>query len=636
LELTGTRWAGKISGFELKVGEMLKKELGLIDVFSIASGAMISSGLFVLPGIAFAKAGPAVVISYALAGLLMVPALLATAELATAMPKSGGSYFFVERTLGPLVGTIAGLSIWFSIALKATFAMIGIGALTTVFFAGAGQWTIKLVAAGACVIFMGTNLVSVKGAGRLQVFLVFGLFAILVLYFIKGLGSIEVGRYTPFMPSGIQSVFAVAGMVFVSFGGLTKVVDVSEEVRNSKRNLPLGMFLAFFIVIVLYVLIVFVTVGIVQAEKLSGSLMPISLGGEVAMGRVGALLLGIGALLAFATTANAGILSASRTPMAMSRDGLLPGVFSRTGRRFKTPHFSLFITCAFMILVIMTLSIENLVKTASTMMILLFILMNAAVVIMRHSGIQSYRPKISAPLNPWLQIVTIVAYVFLIFEMGHIPLAITGCFAIAAMLWYLVYIQRKIDRESAIVYLVKSIVSRHIGRSGLEEELKQIALERDEIMPDRFDKLIEKCTILDIQDSITAKGLFGLAAESLSTPVGIKAEQLYELFIERERESTTIVKPGLAIPHIVVVGTNVFEVLLVRCKKGVVFSELAEPVKTAFILIGSPDERNYHLRVLMTIAHIVSESDFEQRWFQAKNVEQLRDIVLLSGRKREK
>ena len=95
---------------------MLKKQLGPVGVFSIAAGAMISSGLFILPGLAFAKAGPAVIIAYFFAGVLMIPSLLAKAELATAMPKSGGSYFFVERSLGPLMGTIAGFANWLSIA----------------------------------------------------------------------------------------------------------------------------------------------------------------------------------------------------------------------------------------------------------------------------------------------------------------------------------------------------------------------------------------------------------------------------------------------------------------------------------------------------------------------------------------
>ncbi len=615
---------------------MLRKRLGLIDVFSIAAGAMISSGLFVLPGIAFAKGGPSIIVSYALAGCAVIPVLLSKAELATAMPRSGGSYFFIERSLGPLVGTIAGFTNWLSITLKATFAMVGIGALGTLLFPGMGEWAVKIVAVAACVFFFALNMLSVKGVGKLQILLVLALFSILILYIVKGLPAIDVVRYRPFAPSGVWSVFAVTGMIFISFGGLTKVVDVSEEVRNAGRNIPLGMILAFISVNILYVLVVAVTVGLVPPEELSGSLVPISLGGGVAMGKLGIFLLGAGGFLAFATTGNAGMLSASRTPMAMSRDGLVPKFLSRTNRKFGTPHFSLIITCTLGVLIIALFSIEMLVKTASTIMIFMFMLINASVVIMRYSGIQTYRPKFVAPWNPWLQIAANVVYVFLIIGMGLLPLVLTGCLAFAAVLWYLFYVQRRIDSESAIVYLVKSIVSRHIRRSNLEEELKLIALERDDITPDRFDKLVRKCEILDIKSSITAKELFKRAGEVLAPRLDVEAEKLYELFLEREKETTTVIKPGLAIPHIILEGNNIFDILLVRCKDGIAFDDLHEPVRTAFVLIGSPDERNYHLRALMIIAHILNEEDFELRWFDARNAEQLRDIVLLSSREREK
>ncbi|MFA5293067.1 MAG: amino acid permease [Phycisphaerae bacterium] len=614
---------------------MLKKQLGLLSVFSIAAGAMISSGLFILPGLAFAKAGPSIIISYFLAGLLMIPSMLSNAELATAMPKSGGSYFFVERSLGPLMGTFAGFANWLAIALKATFAMVGIGALATVFAPDTGELTIKFVSAAACLFFLLVNLLSVKGTGGLQIGLVAGLIAILIAFIVKSLPFVVPQQYSPFAPFGVKSIFAVSGMVFVSFGGLTKVIDVSEEVHNSQKNIPLGMFIAFFVVNILYVLVVFATVGVLKPETLSGSLTPIALAAKIVAGNAGEILISIGAFLAFATTANAGLLSASRTPMAMSRDGLVPQFLSKSSSRFHTPHFSLILTAAVMLVVIFALSVENLVKTASAIMIIMFILMNASVVIMRHSGIQSYRPTFKAPFSPWLQIGTIIIYLFLIFEMGYVPLALTGIFAVIAMIWFLFYVQRRIDRESAIVYLVKTIVSRHIQRSGLEEELKQLALERDEIVTDRFDGLVKNCDILDIPDRITATELFHTASNALSKKLNIDSNKLYDLFIQRERESTTVIKSGLAIPHIVVDGLNVFEILLVRCKEGAIFSELHEPVKTAFILLGSSDERNYHLRALMSIAHIVSEPEFEKRWFAAKNTEQLRDIVLLSGRRRD-
>ncbi len=614
---------------------MLKKELGLLQVFSIAAGAMISSGLFVLPGIAFAKAGPAILLSYALAGLFMIPTMLSKAELATAMPKSGGSYFFIERSLGPLAGTLAGLGAWLSITLKATFALVGIGALGTLLVPAAGEWTVKLIAMSACACFVAVNVLSVKGTGRLQVGLVLGLLVIMALYVAAGFGSAQLVRYHPFVPSGVQSVFAVAGLVFVSFGGLTKVVDVSGEVRRPQRDLPLGMFLAFAVVMTLYLLVVFVTVATVDAQELSGSLVPLTLGARRTMGTLGAVLISVGALLAFATTANAGILSASRTPMAMSHDGLLPTLFSRTGKRRDTPHVSIAITAAASILVIALLSVEDLVKTASTVMILMFILMNVSVVIMRQTGFQSYRPSFRAPLYPWLQLAAVVVYGFLILEMGRVPLLFTGAFVLLACLWYIGYVRRRIERESAFVYLVKRITSKPIQRAGLEEELRNISLERDVVALDRFDRLVRDCVILDVDESIPAREFFRRVSAALAPRLNVNEDHLYELFLDREQQSSTVVEPGLAIPHVIVEGQQLFDLLLVRCLAGVVFSELNKPVTTAFVLVGSLDERNYHLRALMTVAHIVREPGFEERWHQAQGAEQLRDVVLLSSRKRE-
>ncbi|MCK4960304.1 MAG: amino acid permease, partial [Planctomycetes bacterium] len=290
---------------------MLKKELGALDVFCIAAGAMISSGLFVLPGIAFAKAGPSMILAYAFAGILMIPALLANAELVTAMPKAGGSYFFVERSLGPLAGTVAGFSMWLAISLKSAFAMVGIGALAQAFIPGSSEYTMKLIAAMSCLVFMTLNIVSVKGTGRLQIVLVAGLITILCLYVFKGFTVTEGGQFVPFFAGDFSQVFAVTGMVFVSYGGLTKVVDISEEVKNSNRNIPLGMFSAFVFVNLLYIGVTFVTVGVVEAQSLSGSLTPIVLGGEAMAGKIGGIAIALAAIMAFATTGNAGILAAS-------------------------------------------------------------------------------------------------------------------------------------------------------------------------------------------------------------------------------------------------------------------------------------------------------------------------------------
>ena len=129
----------------------LTRQLSLLDVFCIAAGAMISSGLFVLPGLIYAKTGPAVILAYILAGIFVLPALFTKAELATAMPKAGGGYFFVERSMGSVAGVIGGFAEWFSLSIKSAFALVGIGAFAILINPNLTLWQIKLIAAGFCI-----------------------------------------------------------------------------------------------------------------------------------------------------------------------------------------------------------------------------------------------------------------------------------------------------------------------------------------------------------------------------------------------------------------------------------------------------------------------------------------------------
>ena len=130
--------------------------------------------------------------------------------------------------------------------------------------------------------------------------------------------------------------------------------------------------------------------------------------------------------------------------------------------------------------------------------------------------------------------------------------------------------------------------------------------------------------------------MFSAVAESLAKRLNVSAEALREKLITREKESSTVLQPGMAIPHIVIEGEHLFDIMLVRCREGVTFKEGQPPVQAVFILVGSPDERNYHLRALMAIGHIVQEPNFMQRWLTAPGAEHLRDILLLSTRKRDK
>jgi len=618
----------------------LRKQLGLADVFSVAAGAMISSGLFILPGLAFSKAGPAVILAYLLASILVLPSVLSKAELATAMPRAGGTYFFVERSLGSIWGLFSGLAGWFSLALKSAFAVVGMAVLIEVvlqraFSIDLTDFHLKSIGVLCCMAFMTINIVSVKHTSRFQVFLVMVLLVILAGFIILGSRSVDAARYRGFTDKGWLSLLATAGLVFVSFGGLTKVASIAEEVKQPGRNLPLGMILAWFVVTACYLGAVTVTVGVLNGDKLAHSYMPISLAASTFMGLAGFVILAMAAIAAFVTTANGGILAASRSPMAMSRDNLLPPFFGLVNKRFKTPHISILITGGFMMAAVVFLDIELLVKTASTLMIMLFILDNASVIVMRESKIQSYRPRFKSPLYPYAHIFTIVVYGLLVIDMGAIPLTISASFFGLSAAWFYLYVRKRVSRASAAMHIVERVTDHELKTVTLENELRDILMERDEIIEDRFDHLVRNCEILDLQGTTQAEEVFRRVAKILANRLDMNEDVLLEKFLYREAKGGTVVQPGFAIPHIVVEGENKFDILLVRAADGIEFSSAAEPVRIMFVLAGSRDERNYHLRALMAIAQTAQDKNFEQRWLAARDIEGIRNLILLSTRKRD-
>jgi APA family basic amino acid/polyamine antiporter len=607
----------------------LQRELNLVDVFCIASGAMISSGLFVLPGIAYAHAGPAVLLSYLLAGFLAVTGMLSQAELVSAMPKAGGTYFYVTRSMGPAIGTVDGFITWFSLSLKSAFALVGMAAFAALLV----NWNMTLIAIILCALFVLLNLVGVKEAGRVQVALVIGLLAILAFYIVRGTPAVQIMRLEPFAPYGLGAVFSTAGLVFVSFGGLLKVASIAEEVKDPGRVVPLGMILSLVIVTTVYLLVVFVTVGVLDGGVLRASLTPISDGAGAFIGRRGKIILSIAAILAFVSTANAGIMAASRYLFASSRDGLIPAMFGRVSPRFRTPYTAVFTTGLFMAAALF-MNIESLVKAASSVLIMTYIFSCLSVIVLRESRLQNYQPRFRAPLYPSVQIAGIVGFGFLLFEMGAKVLITNAVLVVAGLFIYWFYGRIVANREYALLHLIERITAKELTTYSLESELKEIIRERDDIVKDRFDHLIEEAVVLDMDKHMPVGEFFEIAAESLSGRLKLEPAQLVRRLEERERESTTVLSSFLAIPHIVVEGRHTFDILLARCQGGIAFSEEHSSVQAVFVLAGSQDERNFHLRALAAIAQIVQDPDFERKWLHAKSTRELRDVVLLGERRR--
>ncbi len=607
----------------------LKKGLGLAHVFTIAAGAMIGSGLFILPGMAHAMAGPGVIWSYVLAGILATTGALSMAELVTAMPKAGSDYFYIMRGFGPGAGSVAGVLSWFALSLKSAFAVVGMATFVVLIVAFNGL----VVGIVLTIGFVLLNILGVRQAARAQAIIVFSLLALLGLYIIVGMPQTRAEYLIPFARHGVGRIFSTAGFVFVSYGGLLKVASVAEEVRDPGRVMPLGVTLALVFVTLLYALTVMVTSGVLDEAVLNNSLTPISDGGREIMGTFGFVVMSFGAILAFVSTANAGIMASSRYLLALSRDNLLPSWLSKINKRFQTPHAAILLTGG-LILISLLLDLKILVEAASCVLILTYMLSCAAVVVLRESGLGNYRPLFRAPLYPWLQIGGLLGLGFVLFEIGIEAYLISAVLILAAFLAFWLYGRREARQESALLHLMARLTDRQLVSGTLEEELKEIIRERDEIVWDRFDRLVENAVVLDIENAMERDEFFRLAAEKLVPRLNLTPESLAGILKKREEESGTLLSESLAVPHVVVEGEGRFEMLIARVKGGVHFSEDAPEVKTIFVLAATRDERNFHLRALAAIAQVVQKEDFEQRWFEANGEQGMRNVILLTKRQR--
>ncbi|MEM4781835.1 MAG: APC family permease [Halalkalicoccus sp.] len=181
---------------------------------------MIGSGIFVLPGLAMAEAGPAVILAFLIAGVLVIPAALAISELGTAMPEAGGDYVFIERGMGPAVGTVAGIDTWLTLLFKGALALVG-GMVYLDLLVRLPNHTAAALALAALLI--GSNPIGVKQTGQLQTYMV----VILTGFVTATITRVESASYEPFFLGGFDGLTGASALVIVSYAGVTKVASVA-------------------------------------------------------------------------------------------------------------------------------------------------------------------------------------------------------------------------------------------------------------------------------------------------------------------------------------------------------------------------------------------------------------------------
>jgi len=464
------------------MSEGLERGLGLYSAVTLSMGAMIGGGIFVLPAVGYKKAGPAVIGAYLLAGLVVLPNALSKAEMATAIPEDGGTYLYIDRAMGPLFGTIAGLGMWFSLVFKSAFALVGLGAyLLLLVTIPAGLVKVVALALGALVVVL--NIVGTEQSGQLQAIIVGLVVFVLLAYVVDGLGSADPGRYAPFVTHDSSGVVAAAAFVFVSYAGIGEVASVAEEVIDPGRNLPRAMLLSIGVMMVIYTAVVSVVVGVVPAETLihggpggGPSLTPMADGAGSLLGGAGVAVIALAAVLALTSMANAGVLGTSRFLLAMSRDSLLPEALGRIDSRFMTPRNSVLVTGVVLLALIALVPVVNLAKLASAFLILVFSLENFAVIAFRQSSLDFYDPDFTVPGYPVVQVAGIVGGLVFLLQMG--TLSILGAIGIIAggAVWYVVYGRQRTDRVGAFSLYLRN---RDTGTKPIDSDLARPRRKRE-------------------------------------------------------------------------------------------------------------------------------------------------------------
>ncbi|MFC7128416.1 amino acid permease [Haloferax chudinovii] len=454
--------------------EELAKDLGPVAALTIGVGTMIGAGIFVLPREAYGIAGPAVALSFVVGGIISLFTALSASELGTAMPKAGGSYYYVNHALGPLFGSIAGMGNWMGLAFASAFYVIGFGdflvsvvSIPAVNLGVVSLSAVQVAAILAGLLFIGVNYVGAKETGTLQVVIVITLVLILTAFSILGFLEADLTTLRPFAPSelgGYGAVLPGTALVFVSFLGFAKITTVAEEIKNPGRNLPFAVVGSVVIVTTMYAILMIIMASIKPWQELSAAgadpvveVAQLSFESVLGLGALGSGVIIFGGLLATASSANASILASSRINFAMGRDKLVTAWLNEIHPRFATPYRSIAVTGFIIVFSLVAVDdIKVLAKAGSALHLIVYGLLNLALIVMRESDAPEYDPEFTVPFYPLTPILGAVFSFGLIAFLDPIEIGLSVLFVVFGIVWYLFYARERTDKRGILSRYVLS------------------------------------------------------------------------------------------------------------------------------------------------------------------------------------
>jgi amino acid transporter/nucleotide-binding universal stress UspA family protein len=474
----------------------LARDMGLIHVTMIGVGAMIGAGIFVLTGLAAGVAGPALILVFALNGLVTGLTAMSYAELGSCFPEAGGGYLWVKEALPQPNGFLSGWISWFAHAVACSLYAVAFGAFTVDLLSISGVnmehlfaplsreephlAAAKAIAVIATILFAYINFRGAKETGQAETLVTILKIIIIAMFIGFGLFAIFAGttagpwqsNFTGFFQKGWKGIIMAMGLTFIAFEGYEIIAQCGEEVKNPKRNIPRSIFLSLIIVVPIYILVAFVALGAVDPQGDMPTWMYLGQKGELAMieaaehfmlGRVGRVIFLLGGLFSTMSALNATIYSSSRVSFAMGRDHNLPGTFAKIHLKKRTPHMAILYSAALIALMAVALPIEDIASATDAMFLLLFVFVNLAVINLRKN-----RPDLDrgflVPFFPYIPIIATFLNLFLaVFLFLYRPLGVWVCLGYIALgisIYYL-YSKRKEfqARAEPVIHAEKPVFS---------------------------------------------------------------------------------------------------------------------------------------------------------------------------------
>ena len=390
-----------------------RRSLGLLDATMVGMGAMIGAGIFVLTGLAAETAGPAAILVFLLNGVVTSFTALSYAELAAAIPESGGGYAYVKEVYSELVSFLMGWMLWFAYMIAGALYAIGFGSNFLEFLEIFGVHLPEAVALGPVALpvgatvlgllvvggFVALNAVSTSASGGAETVVTLIKIAILVVFVAFGVFEADPAEFDPTFTKGALAVLPAMGLTFIAFEGYDLIATVTEEVKDPERNIPRAIFYSLAATVVIYLLVVFVAIGVKGAEGLAdGGERAIAVAAQQFMPTIpglavgGAAVIAFGAVFSTVSALNAVILASSRVAFAMGREGQLPGGIGRIHHRFGTPFRAVLASAVVMLLAVAFIPIQAVGRLSSLFFLLSFVVVNASVITLRRE-----RPDLNRP-----------------------------------------------------------------------------------------------------------------------------------------------------------------------------------------------------------------------------------------------